>query len=227
METKVSQNSGPHELRAPYISMDSFSEVLQRIRKRAPTVMDIEVLKGWGISEANARKILPALRFLGIVDGDGKPLPLWNDLTTRDDAAYRKKVGSMVHEAYKKLFDAYPEALEETDDRLSDLIGEIYGTSASTRPQAVLFLRGILREAGVESPPTAARPTPRSAARVHGEKSDRAPTRPAMVEKSFSAGSVLNIHVHLNVEAGTSEAELVALLQRVTSAAQKAREGNA
>lgn len=227
MEKNGSENHEIQELRAPYSSWDTFYDVFQRIRKRAPTTVDRAVLKGWGVSDANARKTLPALKFLKIVNGAGNPLPLWNDLTARDEETYRKTVDSMVQQAYKKLLDAYPGAFDETDEKLSDLIGEIYKTSASTRPAALMFLRKVLAEAGAQPIVPVVQAPARSTTRQSGERHSRTSARPAVDERHYVTGNALNIHIHVNVEAGISEEELTNFLQRVTSAANRASEENA
>lgn len=208
------------ELRSPYVSWDAFGPVLEKIRKRSPTTVDLEILQTWGISKANAMKTLPALKFLRIVDGSGKSLPIWERLGASDPGGYRAATKEMLETAYAKVLSAYPGAFAETDDKLADMIGEIYGSSPSTRKPAVTFLKRLLTEAGIRDESADdkggqnARIGPRAPVR-------RAPTlrQPARVPAGESA-QILNVHLHVGVPLNIKESELSDFIRRVASAAK-------
>lgn len=206
------------KLRAPYPSWPAFLSVFEKIKSRSGTIIDAEILQKWDVSAPNARKILPALRFLGIIDQDGNPLPLWTALAVKDPTRYRKTAEDMLSQAYKKLLDAYPNVFLETDIKLSDAIGDVYDTSASTRTAAVNFLKRMLTEAGLRE----LRETPQRQPERRHSLPRRAPLRPA--EQHVSGGTttirasdaVLNVHVH--VANDVSEDELVDFFRRVNRA---------
>lgn len=138
-------------LMAPYPPVETFIKILEdKIRKRRPTPIDGALLQEWGLSKSNASKILPALKFLGIIDLKGNPTPIWDSLTVTDEIKFQRAVGNMIREAYSALLEQYPYALSESDDVLADLIAEIYKTSPSVRGPAVAFLRRLQQMSDIE-----------------------------------------------------------------------------
>lgn len=216
------------ELRAPYASWDTFGPVLERIRKRSPTHLDLQVLQGWNVSKPSAQKVLPALRFLKIIGSDGRPTPLWERIAVQDEEKYHQAIDGMVGEAYKKLLDAYPGAFAETDARLGDIIGEVYGTSPSTRVAALTFLKRLLFEAGIRQAtekhePRITRPSPVGRMRAKIRQPLPTPVAAEMVhpENRRLADGGVTIHLHVNIASDITEAELTEFLGRVTKAASQ------
>jgi hypothetical protein len=230
MNNEESKNSETLELRAPYPSWDAFWVAYDKVRNRGATTIDVGVLEKWGLSKANARKVLPALKFLGIVDKDGNPLPLWSELAVKDEERYKRAVEGMLRSAYSKLLEAYSDAFSETDARLSDAIGDVYETSASTRPAVVNFLRRMLAEAGLVTAPAATRGESaestgaRTTQRVARGTRANAPVRVAPAIRESNGG--LNVQVHVNVAPDISEDELVAFFRRLDRARKRATEGD-
>lgn len=214
------------ELHAPYPSWDSFSVVLGVIKRRSPAPVDSRTLEEWGLSKPNAQKVLPALRFLGIVGQDGSPKPLWTELAAKDTERYRKAVEGMIRQAYGKLLDAYPDAFSETDERLSDAIGDVYKTSASTRTASVKFLKRLFVEAGLQEAEKKSENGHRrsnvSESRKRGYVAGKAPSTPGPSPE----GSPHPIHLHLHITPEISEPELASLLRKVVAAARQTTAGN-
>ncbi len=231
MDNAEPKNSEIPELRAPYPSWDAFSIAYDKVRTRGGTVVDHGVLEKWGISKPSARKVLPALKFLGIIDQNGNPQPLWAELAVKDEQRYQKAVGDMLRNAYRKLLAAYQDAFSESDDRLSDAIGDVYDTSASTRPAAVNFLRRMLAAAGLASLPAApqngqAKSVAPRTTQAPAQRTTRAAAQPQTAQERRDGGHVLNVHVHVNVSPGVSEDELVDFFRKVNGAKKRAMEGD-
>ena len=215
------------ELHAPYPSWETFLAVLGVIKRRSPTSVDSKTLEEWGLSKPNAQKVLPALRFLGIVGQDGSANSLWTELAAKDPERYKKAVEGMIKQAYSKLFNVYPEILSESDERLSDAIGDVYKTSASTRGASVKFLKRLLVEAGLrkaeensEKGQLRRSPVPKSVKSVRSASNIPPAPRPS----SSSSAAPLQLHLHITSE--ISESELTSLLRKVVGAARQATEGN-
>lgn len=216
------EGNGTSELRAPYATWDTFGPVLERIRRRSPTSLDVQILQGWNLSESSALKVLPALRFFGIIDSKGKPTPVWERIAVQDQEKYRVALQTILREAYKKLLEAYPGAFDESDDRLADMIGEVYKSSPSSRGAAVTLLKRLLSEAGLRQSVESREPRIKSAGQQRRPKSRPALDKvitPKVESLPLKTTERVAIHVHVNVAADITETELHDFLQRVTRAA--------
>lgn len=216
-----------HDLHAPYPSWDAFAVALEVMKRRSPTSIDSRTLGEWGLSKPNAQKVLPALRFLGIVGHDGHPKPLWTELAAKDPERYKKAVEGMARQAYSKLLEAYPEAFSETDERLSDAIGDVYKTSASTRGASVKFLKRLLVEAGLrEAEKTSENRQLRRSTAPGPRKISRPATKASAVPRPSLENPAQLVHVHLHITPEISEPELAMLLRKVLAAARQTTGGN-
>ena len=223
----VEEETGNLELRAPYASWDTFGPVLERIRKRSPTDIDAQVLQTWGLSKSSALKVLPALRFFRIIDAKGKPTQLWNRIAVQDPGAYREAIEAILSASYGKLLQAYPEAFKEPDERLADMIKEIYGGSPSTATPAVVLLKHLLSEAGlrqVSDGQVVRAPRPKLASRPKERRTEASQDKPAgsrTAQLGPNSQSSVTIHLHLTIGQNITEGELVDLLNKVTNAATR------
>ena len=122
--------------RYPYISSPSSVEkIVKKLRSNFPSAITVDTVKRLGIAPKNEGYLIRALRFIEIIDENGKANENKKRLFyIQDDAEFAEAFSKVVREAYKELFDLHNDAvwtLSDGDlmqffrsaDRTSELIG--------------------------------------------------------------------------------------------------------
>lgn len=95
---------GEQGLTLPYGPTKGMMQALQLMRKSTPTRIDGNFLRLNKIAPGNEYKVIGALRFLGIIDEEGKPTEKSRLLKTKG-AAFTAGLQDIVRKAYKDIFD--------------------------------------------------------------------------------------------------------------------------
>ncbi len=109
------------------------STFLEKIRSLGiPNNADDDWLIRIGYDKASDRSLLVVLKYVGFVDQGGAPTKLWSDFRTNNGP---KALGISIREAYKKLFETYPNAQNLSDGEITafyagDYKGGTQGLSA-------------------------------------------------------------------------------------------------
>jgi len=137
-------------LNPPYVGWEQFGKAFESIKKLNPTRLSKEQLTGLGLTESNATKTIPALKFLGILGQDGAPnARVWKSLHEEGEL-YRKAVATLVRQAYSAIFDAFPDVTTVSRAQIaSTFLGHWRKLSRNNRQQAVNFFAAICEEAGI------------------------------------------------------------------------------
>jgi hypothetical protein len=136
-------------LKPPYVGWQTFETVLSKIRDRNPTDITREKLKSWSVTPSNAGKVLPALKFLGIIGNDHKPnAATWQRLT-KQGAEYQRALKELTTAAYKQLFDHFTDIEQQTFTDIESAIQDIWKTSAASRDEATRFFIKLCSAAGI------------------------------------------------------------------------------
>jgi hypothetical protein len=82
-----------------------------------PTRVTIKELEARGFRSSNDRSIIPVLRAINLITPDGVPTDAWQQFRNR--AQSKAVMARLVRDAYRDLFDMYPDAhaRSETDIR--------------------------------------------------------------------------------------------------------------
>lgn len=132
----------------PYPPTSNLAGLLHRLRDRnPPTRIDNEYLRDIGISEGIISRLLFALRFLNLIDGDSSPTATLRSIATSTDEEYREILVSVLKEAYSEVFERV-DPTQDTQDRILNVFRRY--TPASQRERMVMFFLGMCREAGME-----------------------------------------------------------------------------
>lgn len=218
------ETSNGTELKAPYSPWDAFKKVMDKISMRSGKApISIETLEQWGISRPVAYKVLPALKFLRIVDRRGLPTEYYSVFSLRDQTKREPKIHEILKNGYSKLLDTYADAFSFSDTQLSDAIGEVYGTSGNTRNAAVAFLRGMLLLAGfAPSSPSKTRVSrPQRQTNVQRTATGRTAKNPRATHEGSLRAVGSSIQITVSVGANATEGDLVELLRRIKNAEAK------
>lgn len=132
--------------KAPYISISALMGFLDHIRYvSTPKKVDTGLLQDYGVSKGNVFALLSAIKFLGLVDGSGKPTPAFSSLQTMGDE-FRSNLREIVENAYADLF-ARLDVSRDSREHIRNYFARNYSVSQSERATS-LFL-DLCREAGI------------------------------------------------------------------------------
>jgi hypothetical protein len=90
----------------PYtITTSGLVATLRQLRSTFPSRVTAETLKKWHIASNNESTVLAVLRFLGIIDDEGrKQASAEAVFVEHDDARFAQKFAALVKDAYARLF---------------------------------------------------------------------------------------------------------------------------
>jgi hypothetical protein len=93
----------------PYMSgSGGLVAAVNQLRKAFPTDVSADTLKKLGIAPNNETYVINILRFVGVIDADGKRTKeAQAAFTKHEDAEFNKAFSGLVQAAYKDLFDLY------------------------------------------------------------------------------------------------------------------------
>jgi len=117
----------------PYMSGSSgLVQAVNHLRRSFPTQVTAETLKKLGIAPNNETYVINILRFIKVIDDEGrKAAKAGSVFTKHDDADFQKGFAEMVEEAYSDLFSLHSkDAWSLPIDRLISYFRETDRTSA-------------------------------------------------------------------------------------------------
>lgn len=210
----------------PYLSASKMEKVMELAFERSLQNISAAYFKRSGFGVADAYLAMNVLRFLGLLDEEGKPTALARKFQLKGDAR-TKEVEAAVRTAYKALFDAVPEPHNLSKDELANELMRCYGISNRLARSAIpAFLKlcefgGLLEQGSVLT-----RRRDSSPAQTHGDENVRQVVHHASVVKvrggqtaiPFGGGAIsLNIPTQFLTNA-ILDARLGADLKKVTDA---------
>lgn len=131
----------------PYAPASNISLFLERIRTRnMPDRVDRDYLVDSGISENLVNRVVFALRFLGLLEGDTPTSPL-RAISTSTDEEYRQILSDQLHAAYADVF-AVVDPERDSAAQILNVFRKF--TPGSQRERMVSFFLAMCREAGID-----------------------------------------------------------------------------
>lgn len=176
----------------PYGPPSNVISLLGRLRSRnLPDKIDLEYLRDAAISEGTVSRTLFALRFLMLINSEGRPTDALKAIHTSTDEEYRAILADTVRLAYADVFEVIDPAKDPPSQILN--IFRKY-TPASQRGRMVIFFLGMCREAGIATTENSAQRAAAGRRRVSGAEAGvrarpattRAPRRPPARESTLS-----------------------------------------
>jgi hypothetical protein len=133
--------------RRPYASAANVVAVLTRVRSRnLPTSINNDFLRIAGIGSAVFGRVIQALQFLRLINGDGAPTERLRAMAAAPEADYRRLLAEAIREAYADDFGTVdPE--HDSQQQVMDAFRR-YEPRSQTDRMVMLFL-GLCREAGL------------------------------------------------------------------------------
>jgi len=154
---------------APYVPASTLSQFFDHIRYvREPSEVDAGLLEDYGIKRGQVFALGSTLKFLGVIDDNGKPTPVFRELQTGGDE-FRDALRGVIERAYEDLFNRL-DVSRDTKDKINNFFARNY--SPATAERATRLFLDICGEAGIE---TASQP--RKADRKQAQASRSTPKR--------------------------------------------------
>jgi len=137
-------------LNPPYVGWGEFKKALESVKGRNPTKLSTVQLIELGISPSNAAKVVPALKFLGILKADGTSNDsVWRTLHAEGEG-FPKALATLVRTSYSGVFDDLLDVGKATRGQTNSSFGTQWGKlSPNSRRMAVNFFAAICEEAGI------------------------------------------------------------------------------
>lgn len=128
----------------PYIAVKKIENLLSKIGSRSYTIIDKQILTGYGFSEGEASQALGTLTFLGIINTDKTVnTEVFNSISVKNPEKKTEAIKNMVESAYSKLFEAFPDVANASTTDIHDEMKRVYSLStrlASTAVPAFVYL---------------------------------------------------------------------------------------
>lgn len=136
------------EEKRPYAAAANVFGALNRCRTRnLPDKIDNDFIRLAGVPEVVLNRVSGTLRFLGLIDEDGKPTEILRGLAAAPDEQYREILAGAVRSAYEADF-ARIDPAQDSQKQIIDAFRP-YQPRSQTQRMVMLFL-GLCREAGIE-----------------------------------------------------------------------------
>lgn len=142
-----------------YVSYRSLVNYLDGIRElgRIPDVVDRGTMKNF--SGATQNELIPALRFLGMINEKSVPTDLFMEYALADDDSRKASLGAILRNAYGFIFDNVGFNIERaTENQTADLFRQ-QGLNGSTNSRAIAFFLSAAKDAGIKVSPYVKAPT--------------------------------------------------------------------
>lgn len=135
----------------PYITSGGpIVQIINHLRRSLPATIDAGTVRRLGIAPKNESYLINILRFVGIIDDEGKRTPEATKVfSVHDDTKFQVELGGLVKNAYKQLFDDHGDAAWQLDTnalitffRQTDESSGIVGARQATTFKALAALAG-------------------------------------------------------------------------------------
>ncbi len=169
----------------PYVpSAGPLVKTITHLRKTFPKELTAETLRKLGVAPKNESYVINVLRFLGIIDEEGKKVDAKSKaFVQHQDEAFASEFGKVVKEAYEELFELHGDTAWTQDRnaltqffRTTDHSSDVVGTRQAGTFSALAALSG---HADVPTPKAVTAPKKSKAAVVDNTKKQIKSERPA------------------------------------------------
>src|SRR5580698_238096 len=135
----------------PYVpSAGPLLKTVAHLRKSFPKEVTADTLRKLGVAPKNESYVINVLRFLGVIDEEGKKVDAKaNAFVQHDEAAFGSEFGKLVREAYEELFELHSDAAWKLDRnaltqffRTTDHSSDVVGTRQAGTFSALAALSG-------------------------------------------------------------------------------------
>jgi hypothetical protein len=132
---------------APYAPVGNILDLIHRLRRQGlPDPLTTAELDRLGIPEGNLGRVSQTLRFLGLIDEEGKRTEKLDVLGKASTDQYQSTLKQIVEDGYRSVFK-YVDPATDGDIKVADQFRHF--TPASVRDRMVALFLGLCQEAGI------------------------------------------------------------------------------
>ena len=198
----------------PYVSAPgNLVQVVTHFRKSFPATVTAQTLKKLGYAPKNESYVLNVLRYLGLIDQEGKrTAAAAKAFNLHDDAAFSEAFAALVKTAYANLFELHGDTAWQLDShslitffRSTDDTTELVGKRQAATFQLLAAFSGYgevptPKATGTKATKPAAKPTPKKGAVPQKPAVPLAETTPG-VAKTEPRTMGLTVRIEVNLPA--------------------------
>lgn len=130
---------------AVYVPWATFSNALVQLAQGIPNRIDRSVFQGQSGSVQS--QLLAGLRFLGLINDGGRPLPALYTVAVTDEAERKVALRKIIEEKYSALIAL--DLTKTTPHEFAERMGASYGVSGDTREKAIRFFLAAASYVGI------------------------------------------------------------------------------
>lgn len=195
----------------PYMgSKGPIIQLVTHLRNSFPATLDSSTLKKLGIGSNNEGVLLNVLRFIGIIDENGKKTNAATKIfSLHDDSSFQKALSEQVSKGYSELFDLHGDNAWSLDhDSLITFFRQHDQTSAITGKRQAVTFEALLSLCGHKEMPeikgktnSNSKPSPKKATKktVKAEEKKSPPAHSTSISSS-GAKSENNVGLTVRIE---------------------------
>lgn len=218
----------------PYTSgLGHINATITQLRKAFPAVVNADILKKFEIAPNNESYILNILKFLKIIDPEGKKNATVVPLFHKNDDEFAPGLAKLVHDAYSDLFNTYGEDAWDTPQskliayfRTHDDTTELVGTRQANTFRTLARVSGKLTadpelaskpKTASKGKPTTKKPQPAAAAAPAPAPSIHVLAPPPINPNSSqpSSAMALTVRVEINLPTGADQSTYDAIFKSI------------
>lgn len=144
-------NNEEKHLVPPYGPTGGMLQGLELMQRITPAKVNVNLLRANKVAPGNEYKVVGALRFLGLIDDDGRPTEKSRLLKTRGPS-YKLALQEIVRTAYSGLFEQL-DLRNTSRDQVHNYFVTREGLGMEMAAKATRFLVGLCQQAEIELGP--------------------------------------------------------------------------
>jgi hypothetical protein len=174
-------------------SLRRFLEKVQTLG--VPKKVTISYLVSLGFKSTNDRPIIPALKFLGFLNGSAEPTETWQKY--RPKASAGAVLAAAMRSSYSELFDTYPDAERKDTEALRNFFSTHTTVGEATLNMIVRTFKTLCESADF----SAAAPLPPEETGDAGKPEGGKGRSIVTLSKQTYSGPAININIQLQLQA--------------------------
>lgn len=142
------ESKAPTEIKPPYGNVTWYEQFFELIRTKSFDKFDKEIIELNIVKRANATMLFNALRFLGLVEKDGKVTDKFESLRRKGEE-FKQNLKTVVNEAYSHLFSKVVVSKAKPEN-LYNYFAEYYGYGEATASLSTKIFVYLCKKAEIE-----------------------------------------------------------------------------
>lgn len=130
---------------AVYVAWGTLKNAIEALAQAIPNRIDKTVYPG--LNAAVVNQLLTGLKFLGLIEDNGKPTAALQSLAVKDEGIRKQQLEAIIRHRYADLFSL--DLQKTTPAELNEKIEKSYGVSGDTREKAIRFFLGAVSYLGI------------------------------------------------------------------------------